>query len=114
MRTSTYRSKILDVLENAHLLSIMDICNSIPEVDFSTVFRNLEQLCSQGKVKRIVIDRDLVLYELVNIDNPHDHFFCNNCHIILSLTPQKKFLALMPNTEISDILVRGICEQCKK
>lgn len=92
----------------------MDICNSIPQVNFSTVFRNLEQLCSQGKVKRVLIDKDLVLYELVNIENPHDHFFCTNCHLIVSLAPQIKFLEEMPNTEISDILVRGICEQCKK
>jgi Fe2+ or Zn2+ uptake regulation protein len=114
MRTSTYRSKILDVLRNAHLLSITDICNSIPRVDFSTVFRNLEKLCSEGVVKRIHLDKDLVLYELVNVDNPHDHFFCTNCHEILSLAPQRNLLEKMPNTEILDVLVRGICQQCKK
>lgn len=114
MRVNTYRSKILDVLQNAHLLSITDICKSIPQVDFSTVFRNLEQLCLQGKVKRILIDKDLILYELVNADNPHDHFFCTQCRTILSLTPQRIFLEKMPHTEISDVLVRGICEQCKK
>ncbi|MEI6531675.1 MAG: transcriptional repressor [Chlamydiota bacterium] len=114
MRTSTYRNTILATLKEAHLLSIADICKSIPQVNFSTVFRNLEQLCKEGLVKRLFIDKDYVLYESINPHNPHDHFFCTTCHMIQSLAPQKNFLKQIPGIEISDVLVRGICESCKK
>lgn len=95
-------------------MSIAEICKEIPSVDFSTVFRNLEQLCLQGEVRKIFLDKENILYEIMNVDNPHDHFFCVSCRKISSLPPLQKNLEEMPHSQILDVLVRGICKQCKK
>ncbi len=115
MRISTYRKKILEILKDTHLLSIAAIHKNIPEADFSTVFRNLEHLCLKGIVKRVFIDKDLVLYELFDVNHPHDHFFCVHCGMIESLEARRDIISdKLLHTTVIDIIVRGICKHCTK
>ena len=112
MRTSVYKEKIQSILGQSHLISISDIKEKIPEADFSTLFRNIEQLCADGKARKIVISKDTVLYETVHEDT-HDHFVCNDCGTIESFHMPKN-INLANKVVVTDILVRGICNNCTK
>lgn len=113
MRTSIYKDKVIAVLTDAHLLSIGDIQKSIKDADFSTIFRNVEQLCTEGLVSKVVISKDVVLYELVNQDHQHDHFVCNDCGVVESVQLSKKF-PLTGKAIATDVLIRGKCNECVK
>jgi len=111
MRTNVYKEQILNLLQERHLLTISDIHKSIPNADYSTVFRNVEQLLKDKAIKRVLIDSKSVAYE--SSKESHDHFICNDCGKIESLHIQVPKKALNSKS-VSDITIRGSCEQCNK
>ncbi len=111
MRTNVYREKVLGALKGTHLLSITEIQARIPKSDFSTIFRNLEQLCSVGTVRKVTISKDTILYELAEPRHRHDHFVCTDCGAIESIHLPKR---IVPRGTVADVLVRGTCGDCTK
>jgi Fe2+ or Zn2+ uptake regulation protein len=110
MRSSIYKDKVRSVLQGEHLLSLAHIQEKLGGVDFSTVFRNVEQLVAEGLVKKIVISKDTVLYEMVNQKHNHDHFVCNDCGVVESVRAPK--FELKGKAIVTDVLVRGTCGDC--
>lgn len=108
MRTHFYREHIMNILKQHHLLSIKEINQKIPKANFSTIFRNIEQLHNENLIKRIMIDKDTILYELA--DHTHDHFVCNDCGEIQKINVLKKIKT--NKLTISDVMVRGLCGSC--
>lgn len=113
MRTNTYKEKIVAVLDRAHLLSIAAIQEKITKADFSTIFRNLEQLCAEGIVRKVSIAKDNVLYELVEKNHHHDHFVCDACGAIESVCLSKTITSNIKGS-VRDVLIRGTCLNCIK
>lgn len=109
MRTNVYKEKILAVLKKSHLLSIPAIQTKLAKADFSTVFRNLEQLCMVGLVRKVVISKDSILYEISEASHRHDHFVCTGCGTIESIHLPKKIVS---SGTVDDVLVRGTCNDC--
>jgi len=112
MRTNIYKDKIIKLLSRKHLLSIADIHKTLPEADYSTVYRNIEQLTSDKKIKKVVLDKGVVLYEINNEQNNHDHFVCNDCGSVEELERVDIDLVFLKNHNITDVLVRGVCQGC--
>jgi Fe2+ or Zn2+ uptake regulation protein len=111
MRTNIYKQKILSVLHKGHLLSIADIHKAIPEADYSTIFRNIEQLLGTNEIKKVMIDTKSIAYE--SGDHGHDHFICNDCGLVESIhLPQTK--NVLRHKTVTDITVRGLCTECTK
>lgn len=110
MRTNIYKEKVLEAFTGAHLLSIADIQRKIPKADFSTIFRNIEQLCTEGLVRRVTISKDVVLYEVAQKNHRHDHFVCNDCGTIEAIHLPKH---LVSKGRVDEVLVRGTCESCE-
>jgi Fe2+ or Zn2+ uptake regulation protein len=108
MRLNVYKDKVLAILEKEHLLSIADIREKLSGVDFSTVFRNVEQLVAEGMVKKVVISKDTVLYEVIRA-HTHDHFICNDCGKVEEIHVPRTSIK---NRKIDDITVRGSCTEC--
>lgn len=109
MRTNIYKEKILAVLQKKHLLTIAEIHAALPDADYSTVFRNVEQLLKDKEIKKVMIDNKSVAYE--SAQNRHDHFICNDCGTVESIR--------IPHTSIKghrveDVTVRGSCDDCVK
>lgn len=90
-------------------MSMTEIQNAIPKADFSTIFRNIETMVKNGEIKKIFINHKETRYELA--DHAHNHFICNDCgdieslHITLSKTELRA-------KNVSDITVRGTCNNC--
>lgn len=108
MNKNIYKEKILNLLKKHHLLNISDIHKNIKDADYSTIFRNVEQLVKENKIKKIIIDKNNTNYE--SIEEDHYHFICNKCEKIEEIKEKIK----IKNKEITDILIRGYCNKCKK
>lgn len=108
MKNSLYKDEILEILSREHLLSIADIQKKV-SADFSTVFRNLESLVKDNIVKKVLISKDVVMYE-IKTEASHDHFVCDDCGSVASVTfPYKKKQGV---GHIHDIVMRGTCKAC--
>lgn len=112
MRTNVYREKILQVLSTNHLLSISDIREKIATANQSTIYRNVEQMVSEGILRKIVLDKNTVLYESIKKENEHDHFLCVDCGDFESIQPMHTPNSLSDKRMIHDVFVRGLCEKC--
>jgi len=111
MRVSVYKDKIIDVLGKNHLMSIAQIHESLPEADYSTIFRNVEKLLVEKIIKKVNLDKE-VMYELT--EEGHDHFICDDCGKVESIHINQDKINLKSKNRISDITVHGICENCDK
>ena len=107
MRTNIYKEKILSLLKKKHLLTIADIHKAIPEADYSTVFRNVEQLLKNKEVKKVMIDNKSVAYELSH--GGHDHFICTECGVVESIHVPRTSIK---GHTVEDVTVRGSCQDC--
>lgn len=111
MRTNKYREKILSLLKKNHLLSIADMHQALPEADYSTIYRNVEQLFGDKEIKKILIDNKTAVYEIAQ-ENEHDHFICDGCGDISEIEIARKRIGI--TLPISDITIRGTCNTCTK
>ena len=114
MRVNVYKNKILKLLERNHLLSIADIHNKIAGADYSTVYRNVDQLVSDNRIRKVVFDKGKIMYELSKDTDKHDHFLCLDCGDIEEINVSFRDLSLLSNHKVSDLLVRGLCGSCNQ
>jgi Fe2+ or Zn2+ uptake regulation protein len=98
------------LLKKKHLLTMAEIHKAIPGVDYSTVFRNVEQLLKNKAIKRVFVDNKSTAY--VSSKESHDHFVCNDCGGVEEIHIKRK--GLPHDADISDITIRGTCISCKK
>lgn len=114
MRTNVYKNKILKLFEEHHLLSIAKVHEQIVDVDYSTVYRNIEQLVSSNQLRMVVFDKGKILYELNRGEDNHDHFLCLNCGGIEDIHISPESLPLSSYHKISDLVIKGICKNCNQ
>lgn len=115
MRTNIYKKKILKILENNHLLSIADIHQKISNANYSTVYRNIEQLVAEEQIRKVVFDKGVVMYEIYHDEHTHDHFLCTDCGDIKEVNiPVTGLSLLLENYKIKDLLIRGLCKKCNQ
>jgi Fe2+ or Zn2+ uptake regulation protein len=110
MKLGECKSKILELLSKAHLMSLADLNRELKEVDYSTVFRNVEQLVAAGKVKAVVLGKKLTMYELA--DHRHDHFVCVDCGAVEPVDLLKLDRVLPRRAVLHDVLLKGLCADC--
>lgn len=109
MRTSAYRGQIIALLEKRHFLTIAEIHEAIPRADYSTIFRNVEQLLSDRKIRRVAVGGRSAAYE--SADESHDHFICNDCGKVEEIHVSR---ASIRGKKVDDVTVRGSCDECRK
>jgi len=114
MRTNLCRKEILQLLEKNHLLSMATIHKKISDVNYSTVYRNIEQLISDKEIKKIVLDKGNVMYEINKEGHNHDHFLCTDCGDVEEINIPVKALSLFNNYKVNDLLIRGLCVDCNQ
>lgn len=112
MRTNTYKQKILELLGQSHLLSIADLHAALPEADYSTIYRNVEQLCAEGLIKQVVLDKDCVQYELNQSEHQHDHFLCTSCGDVGEVEKSDITIKSLDNCLITEVICKGLCQKC--
>lgn len=84
LKVTPQRKAILTALFNAEaVLSAQDlfceVLKILPRTNFSTIYRNLDVLLSQGIICRITPDDSGDLFELKRAEGHHHHIICKGC-----------------------------------
>lgn len=88
---------------------------SVPNISLGTVYRNLQKLTDQGKLRVVTVDRAQRFDPAVQ---PHDHFICEKCGQVYDIFSegQKLLPASLPR-QISAVTshrleLYGRCRRC--
>ncbi len=57
--------------------------DDLPRVSLGTVYRNLEKLARQGRLRVLRLDSGARHYDAVC--DPHDHFICEDCGVVVDV-----------------------------
>lgn len=112
-RHSPKRDKILKVLKKAKgALSAADVHKKIPEIDLTTIYRNLEMFVTDGLVKKLSWGKNEAVYEYQEED--HHHAICTNCDKVIHFdAPDQEIIRLLQINGFApdslEITVRGKC-----
>ncbi len=112
MKTSPYKDKILKLFQKSNkAMSVAQVHNKIPEADFSTIFRNVEALTKEGKMKKTVIDKDRTVYGLKGNAPQSNHFVCIDCGNVTDIQVSANILK-GGRTKVMEVIIRGLCAAC--
>jgi Fur family ferric uptake transcriptional regulator len=114
MRTNQYKKKVLALLKKNHLMSIADIHEHLSEANYTTIYRNVQSLVEEGALKKIVLGKDYIKYEIHEGEHAHDHFVCTDCGDVEELHLPRTDMQVLKNYKVNDLLVRGLCEDCNQ
>ena len=91
---------------------------SYPDLSLATVYRNLNQLCGQGLVRRVGTVNGQERYD--GRMCPHSHFICNRCGSVTDLprlSPGEERLEKLSvqygfTAQSCEFTIRGLCRDC--
>lgn len=112
-RYSQKREQILDVLKKEYgVLSASAIHSKLPELNLTTIYRNLDMFVASGVVKKLQLGGNEAVYEYAR--EPHHHAVCTECERVIHFTaPNEKITKLLGLTDFEvdeiDVTVRGTC-----
>ena len=115
-RNTKQKSMIFSTIHKYGHLTVEQIKELLEKenVSVATIYRNLNILSLEGKIKKIYSD-DLVLYE--TIKDEHYHFECTKCKKVIDIDP--KFVNIKIDHSIANatrktLFLYGICPNCQK
>lgn len=120
-RLTKQRKALLNCLtESPHPLGVEEIhalvAQEIPEVNISTVYRNLKSLTEEHLVHVVTVAGGVNRYEILNKVHYH-HFHCRKCDRVfnISFCPQDIALMIPKGFVMLDhhITLNGYCETCR-
>jgi len=95
-----------------------DVRKDIPNISLGTVYRDLNDLCESGQIKRVELPGNGDRYDK-NLEH-HNHVICEKCHKLYdvptsSIEAMNKLVASSMGFEIlsSDLVFKGICKDCR-
>lgn len=116
MRNTKQKNLIYSIVNNSnsHLdaYHIYDMCrDKIPNISLGTVYRNLSNLVSEGKIIKINVNG----FDRFDKKIKHAHFVCNNCGDIIDI--YDNILINKDNIDGNlvvdyEIKIKGICKKC--
>jgi Fe2+ or Zn2+ uptake regulation protein len=110
-RNTRNKEIILDTFKGKHALTVHEICELRPEIEGSTIYRNMKRFVEDGVLREVYTSHNATAYELAQ-NTEHDHFVCEKCNNVELISIRKDTLKIpLP---ITDITVRGLCRNCKK
>lgn len=92
---------------------------TIPTLSLGTVYRNLNLLAKEGKIKEVQIENGITRFDGMTED--HEHFICTNCGAIsdIGVTPSLKHYTFV-HPELRHMTVTGyhmvyygLCNDCR-
>ena len=107
IKLTTTRISILELLKNTKKpLSYEDIKKDIT-MDKATFYRNILKFEAEGIVNAFESNDRKRYFELNT--KPHAHFVCVNCNSVKCI---KTINIDLPNHQINNVIINGICETC--
>lgn len=98
------------------------VCKKIHNISLGTVYRNINTLCKEAKIKEVTIEHGITRYD-GNLSN-HYHIICTKCKSIKDVVNdnaphinkllEENLLKDNLYTDLTcDIVFKGICNECK-
>lgn len=119
MNYSKQREVILDYINHCHCHPTADkvyeeVKKVLPRISFSTVYRNLNQLVEQDKIKKISLDGEKYIFD--DVEKKHIHFYCNKCGFLKDIFIENIISVENIEEEVQsiEVVVKGICKDCKE
>lgn len=113
-RNTKNKEQILGVFKGRHALTVQEMCQLLPEIEVSVVYRNIERFVADGVLREVDTHASSIAYELA--ETVHDHFVCDDCHEIEDIhirsAPVKKMLPKGVQMRAGGVVVHGVCKQC--
>ena len=104
-RFSAKRDALLNTLKKTRgALTAQQLHTLHPNMDPTTVYRNLERFVSEGTVKKITLGGTSALYEYGS--DTHHHAVCKNCDDVIHFNIQKDQLEKI--IEIKDFAISDV------
>ena len=116
-RNTKQKTTILNAIDTYGHVTVEELKeilhNNNEDVSIATIYRNLNILAEEGKIKK-VFSEDKAVYE--TIKKTHYHFECQLCHKIIDIDPS--LINININHSITgvtkkDLFLYGICDECK-
>ena len=122
MKYSKQRECILNVVCNCSNHPTADFIYQMaqkvfPSISLGTVYRNLNQLCIEGKIQKIFMP-DLKDHYDQTVMN-HTHFFCTRCQSIYDIFDDSFIIDLKKmeqqgyQIDACNFILIGICKDCR-
>ncbi len=88
----------------------------MPSINLATVYRNLNALCKEGKVQRVMVDGGDRFDKTLCV---HAHFQCRKCNSVTDV--EGVDLSSLCNEEFKNnnvveefnVTIKGVCQNCK-
>lgn len=121
-RYSKQREEILEAVRNSQVHPTAEriyeeVREEIPSLSLGTVYRNLNLLTDEGKIREVILDDNIKRYD-GNLDD-HYHCICNSCgriyDVSLDAGPLLDELANQIENfkvESHEIEFHGTCDEC--
>ena len=119
MRNTKQKDLIYNVVKNSNshytAEDIYDVCSKVqPNISLGTVYRNLNLMVLQRKIRRIKMPDNIDRYDKVV---KHSHAICNICGKVIDI-----FDDVVKKTPVIegfcinnyDLIFNGICNECKE
>lgn len=91
----------------------------LPRISLGTVYRNLQRLVAEGKVRLLLLEERVARYDPMVTE--HDHFVCQRCGRVKDiLLERERQVNLAPLLEAGvtvtalSLTIHGLCERCGK
>ena len=125
VKKTALRVSILKALQESPFpLSEHEIKQQIGDLyDRTTFYRSMLTLSGSGIVHKMVADNLLTKYALNHCEHGHHHkvshvhFYCQNCQMFYCLDEVPVQHYLLPegfNEQQSDVIIKGLCQQCNQ
>lgn len=112
-RNTKNKNCILKLFEKFHTLTAKQISKKFPDMELSTIYRNLERFVEDKILKEVYTKSKTKTYELANC--LHDHFVCENCNLVESVKIQitwKKIISKELKIKEGGVVIYGTCQKC--
>ncbi len=121
---SKQREVILEVMKETRIHPTAEeiyqlVIKKEPRISKSTVYRNINILLEQGSIRKITMTARADRFDY--IQEEHQHIICENCgkvidfHYDFEIAKLEKMISnnLANTFKINNIILYGICENCK-
>ena len=92
---------------------------TLPRISLGTVYRNLQRLAAEGKVRVFLLGERVARYD--PMVEEHDHFICQHCGRVEDVTlPQARQVNLAAlvhegfTVTAHSLAIQGLCQQCNR
>jgi Fur family peroxide stress response transcriptional regulator len=121
-RATRQLEAVYEALQGDHTHPVADeiyrrVRKKLPRISLATVYRNLQRLVDDGKIRAILLGERIARYDPEVSD--HDHFICERCGRVIDLfLERERQVDLTPLAQAGyvvtalNLTVYGVCQGC--